>query len=110
MAAEVVSGGVYARAHSVSSSRVAPSSFVTVIGRQLKPVASSCSEISVTVVVAMEISVVSLVVVTVIVLGGHGRQKPSVPQYAIDLQHSVSQQVVSSEQEPFSQHFSDSGW
>jgi len=51
----VVSGGVYESAHSVSSSSVAPSLFVTVMGRQLKPVASSGSETSVIVRVVIEV-------------------------------------------------------
>lgn len=50
----LVSGGVYESAHSVSSSSVAPSLFVTVMGGQLKPVASSGSDTSVIVRVVIE--------------------------------------------------------
>lgn len=48
----VVSGGVYEKEQSVSSSSVAPSLFVAVMGAQLKLAASSGSDISVIVLVA----------------------------------------------------------
>jgi len=70
----VASGGMYESAHSVSSSNVAFLLFVTVMGTQLKSVASSGSETSVTVRVVIEVYVESLVVVTVLVAAGHGRQ------------------------------------
>jgi hypothetical protein len=84
----VVLGGLYENAQSVSSSSVALSVLVTVRGMQVKSLASSGSEISVTTNFTVDMVVVVLVVVAVTMAGGHGEQKPSEPQYPIDLQHS----------------------
>lgn len=84
----VVLGGLYESAQSVASLSVAFSALVTVTGKQVKPLASSGSEISVTVTCTTVTVVEVVVAVSVSIAGGHAEQKPSEPQYAIDLQHS----------------------
>lgn len=105
----VVLAGWYDRAQSVSSSSVALLELVTVMGTHVKSGASSGSSTSVTVTCTSVTVVYVTVVVVVTVAGGHGAQKPSEPQYAIDLQHSFVQQVSAVRHAPFGQHFSEAG-
>lgn len=105
----VVLGGLYESAQSVSSSSVAFSALVTVTGKQVKSLASSGSEISVTVTSTTFTVVEVVVVVSVSVAGGHAEQKPSEPQYAIDLQHSFAQQVSACGHAPLVQQICEVG-
>jgi hypothetical protein len=105
----VVLGGLYESAQSVSSSSVAFSELVTVMGMQVKSLASSGSETSVTVVFTTFTLVEVAVVVSVSVAGGHAEQKPSEPQYAIDMQHWFVQQVSSCGHAPSGQQISEVG-
>ena len=105
----LVLGGLYESAQSVSSSSVAFSALVTVMGKQVKSLASSGSEISVTVTSTTFTVVEVVVAVSVSVAGGHAEQKPSEPQYAIEWQHSYAQQVSACGHAPFGQQISEAG-
>jgi hypothetical protein len=73
--------GLYESAQSVSSSSVAFTEFVTVIGRQVKSLASSGSSNSVAVVVTRVMDAVVIVKVSVIMIASQKLQVSSVPQY-----------------------------
>jgi uncharacterized membrane protein YbjE (DUF340 family) len=103
----VVLGGIYESEQSVSSSRVALTLLVTVIGGQLNPDSDSdpASEVSYTVTTLKVIESVVMVVVSVGI--GQAEQLPSDAQYAMSLQHSLVQQLSESGHDPFSQHCSE---
>jgi hypothetical protein len=105
----VALGGLYESAQSVSSSSVAFWELVTVMGKQVKSLASSGSETSATVTVTTCTVVEVVVVVSISVAGGHAEQMPSEAQYAIERQHSSVQQVSAFGHAPFGQHISEVG-
>ena len=80
----VVLGGLYESAQSVSSSSVAFSELVTVMGMQVKSLASSGSSISVSVTTTTSTVVEVVVAVSVLVVAGQREQLPSEPQYAVE--------------------------
>ena len=105
----LVLGGEKERAQSVSSSSVAFSLPVTVIGGHTKLGASSGSDTSVIVVVLVVVEVEYSVSVSVTTAAGQSEHVPSSAQKALERQHSVSQHVSSFGQLPLSQHTSVAG-
>lgn len=106
VSSEVVLGGSYERPQSVPRTNVPSSSFEAVIGTQVKPSGSSSSSTFVTLIVLVRHVVVLRVVITVFVSSGHLEQNPFDPQYAMSVQHSLSQQVLSLSHDPPSQQIS----
>ncbi len=97
----VVLGGLYKSAQSELSLSVAFLELVTVMGMQVKSVASLGSSISVSVTTTSWTVVEVVVVVLVLVVAGQKEHVPSKPQYAVEKQHSFSQQLVPIRQGPF---------
>jgi len=104
-----VLGGEYERAQPVSSSSVAFSLLVTVMGGHTKLGASSGSETSVTVLVRVVVEVEYSVLVLVTNAGGQAEHSPLAPQYAMERQHSNVQHESCFGQLPFWQHTSVAG-